>query len=342
MEQLEYRPHSRLVTQHPGLAHIFTDIRSRIAAAKHNLVIQGESGTGKEGLAQAVHWYGPRRNGPFIAINCSAIPETLAETELFGHEKGSFTGAVQQHKGKFEQAHSGTIFLDEVVELSPANQARLLRVLQEHKITRIGSNRERSIDVRVISATHRDIKQLAHTGQFREDLFFRLGFEVIQVPPLRERPEDILFLWDQMLAQETASWGRPGPVLTLDAQDALVSYPWPGNVRELQGVVAQVTSHYQLVEKAEICREDLPSHIRYGSCDPLIRAALSDPVNQAILSALQLQGELSVAALMALIGNARYAVHRRLNELAELGLLQIERHRGRSGSMVMKKSGVIH
>jgi len=199
--------------------------------------IHGQSGTGKELVARAIHYNGIRRSGPFVPLNCGAIAESLQESELFGHEKGAFTGAVALYRGKFEQAHRGTIFLDEVGELSPAVQTRLLRVLQEGTIQRLGGSGTIPVDVRVISATHRNLEELVADGRFRQDLYYRLMVFPIDIPPLKDRPEDIPVLVGHFVRKHQKRLGGDAVTFDRDALDVLCRYDWPGNVRELENVV---------------------------------------------------------------------------------------------------------
>ncbi len=221
--------------------------------------LSGESGTGKELVARAIHAGGRRARGPFVAINCAAIPASLQESELFGHERGAFTGATATHRGRFEQARGGTLFLDEVGEMSPATQAALLRTLQEKTIRRVGGTTEIDIDTRIICATHRDLRAEVEAGRFREDLYFRLVVYPIRLPPLRERPEDIALLVGHFLRQLCRDVGRDVLRVHPDALDALSRYAWPGNVRELGNVV-----HRSMLACAgeEIVLADLPNDIR--------------------------------------------------------------------------------
>jgi DNA-binding NtrC family response regulator len=209
----------------------------KVAPTDATVLLQGESGTGKELIARALHHLGPRRAAPFVAINCAAIPETLLESELFGHEKGAFTGAAATKKGRIELAEGGTLFLDEIGELGAAVQAKLLRFLQERTFERVGGNRTLSVRVRVVAATNRDLgREVAHR-RFREDLFFRLAVVVLEVPPLRERPGDLPALARHFLERYRRELGREGLRLGDGALDAIRSHPWPGNVRELQNAV---------------------------------------------------------------------------------------------------------
>lgn len=215
---------------------------ARIAESEATVLITGESGTGKELLARAIHFNSPRREMPLITVNCPSIPENLLESELFGHVKGAFTGAVKDREGKFEQADSGTIFLDEIGDLKPELQAKLLRVLQEKEIERVGGSKPIKVDVRVIAATNRDLTAAVREGNFREDLYYRLMVVPITLPPLREHPEDIPFLVDHFLQKHGSSkalaGGRPLRV-TPETLERLRDYDWPGNIRELENAVAR-------------------------------------------------------------------------------------------------------
>lgn len=213
------------------------DLAKRVANSAAHVLIMGESGSGKEVIARAVHNFGSRKKGPFVAINCSAIPENLLEAELFGYAKGSFTGAIEKRIGLFEEATGGTLFLDEIGDLSLPLQAKLLRVLQERKIKRIGENQVRSIDVRVVSATHKNLRQEVQEGRFREDLFFRLNVIPIILPPLRERQEDIMPLSEYFLKKHAALNGVAVKGYTKAATEYLLKNRWRGNVRELENVV---------------------------------------------------------------------------------------------------------
>lgn len=206
----------------------------RAAATGVTVLLEGESGTGKELFARALHAWSPRAGGPFIAINCAAIPETLLESELFGYEKGAFTGAAQRKLGRIELAHKGTLFLDEIGELAPALQAKLLRVLETHEFERVGGTVTIRADLRLVAATNRDLRVEVARQRFREDLFFRLSVVPLTVPPLRDRGDDVLRLAHHFLERQAQAAGRPTPTLDDDARDALCGYRWPGNVRELQ------------------------------------------------------------------------------------------------------------
>src|SRR5438552_2607527 len=212
---------------------VFSFMR-KVAGTNVPVLLLGESGTGKEMAAAAIHRRSVRKDGSFVAINCNAIPENLLESELFGHEKGAFTGAHIQRKGMMETASGGTLFLDEIGELPPAIQVKLLRFLQEQRLQRVGGRQEIQIDTRLVAATNADLKQLIDSGKFREDLYFRLAVVTIRLLPLRERGEDVVFLAREFLQRYAAQSGRTKLVFTPDALRAIARYSWPGNVRELQ------------------------------------------------------------------------------------------------------------
>ena len=209
----------------------------KVARTQATVLIQGESGTGKELVARAIFRESPRANAPFIKVNCAAIPENLIESEFFGHEKGAFTGAMNKREGRFELAHGGTILLDEVSEVSPQVQAKLLRVLQERELERVGGNRTIKVDVRVIATTNRNLEQSVEKKEFRQDLFFRLNVVPILVPPLRERREDILNLAEQFMIRMARKHGVRVTGISPACQEVLMAHSWPGNVRELQNVI---------------------------------------------------------------------------------------------------------
>jgi len=237
--------HSELISQagdkvvgaEGGLKDVMDKV-AQIAHLKNTVLLMGETGTGKEVIAGAIHRLSPRRNEPFIKVNCGAIPENLIDSELFGHEKGAFTGAVSQKRGRFERAHRGTIFLDEIGELPPWAQIRLLRVLQTQEIERVGGSPPIKLDIRVIAATHRDLEKMVAEGQFREDLWFRINMFPIVIPPLRDRVHDIPLLTNYFLARKSKELGiSPVPQLAPEAMQNLIRQAWPGNVRELENAV---------------------------------------------------------------------------------------------------------
>jgi two-component system nitrogen regulation response regulator GlnG len=231
-----------LIGRSPAMQDIYR-VLARLMGTDLTVMIAGESGTGKELVARALHDYGKRRNGPFVAINMAAIPRELIESELFGHEKGAFTGATARFAGRFEQAQGGTLFLDEIGDMPIEAQTRLLRVLQEGEYTTVGGRTRIRADVRIIAATHRDLKQMVRQGLFREDLFYRLNVVPIRLPPVRERTEDIPALARHFLAQ-CAKEGLPTKLLDPAAYERLKSYRWPGNVRELENMIQRIVALY--------------------------------------------------------------------------------------------------
>ncbi|MDX1599434.1 MAG: sigma-54 dependent transcriptional regulator [Marinobacter sp.] len=223
-----------------AMQKVFTLIR-KVAPTETTVLIQGESGTGKELAARALHLLSPRATKPLISVNCAAIPESLIESELFGHEKGSFTGAVSARTGLIEAADGGSLFLDEIGELPPEAQARLLRVLQEGEIRKVGSTQSRKVSVRMIAATHRNLKAMTRTGEFREDLYYRLNVMQVRIPPLRERQGDILGLAQRFLQRQGEKMGKPNLNLSPEAMRAMERHRWPGNVRELENAIERAT-----------------------------------------------------------------------------------------------------
>jgi len=256
--------HQEIVGKSSAMQSIF-DLIDRVSSATASVLITGESGTGKEVVARAIHNRSPRAQKPFIAINCTAIPENLLESELFGHAKGSFTGAITDKKGLFEEADGGTLFLDEIGDMDIALQAKLLRVLQDRLIKPVGSNQAKSIDVRVIAATHKDLKKSILNGQFREDLFYRFAVIPIVVPPLRHRPEDIPLLAHHFLRKYSATNGSKVVGFTQSALHKLMAMPWPGNVRELENMVERlvVLSRTPMIDVSDIPDSDQTSSERF-------------------------------------------------------------------------------
>jgi two-component system response regulator HydG len=253
----EARGPSPLVGRSPAIRRIL-ELIDEIAAVDSTVLIYGESGTGKELVAREIHRRSPRAGGPFVVANCAALPETLLEAELFGYEAGAFTGARSRRSGRFERAQGGTIFLDEVGDMPLKAQVDLLRVLQHREFERLGGSELLRVDVRVIAATHKDLPQMVREGKFREDLYYRLNVIPIFIPPLRERPEDILILAHHFLARFRARFSRPVEGFTPAAAKALVSYRWPGNVRELENLIERLVV---LARGRWIDVEDLPPQL---------------------------------------------------------------------------------
>ena len=259
--ELQSRGHGRVVGGSPAWREVLAQV-GRVAAAETTILVTGESGTGKEVVARLLHEGSPRAGRPLVAVNCAALPEQLLESELFGHEKGAFTGAFASKMGRIEQAAGGTLFLDEIAETSPLLQAKLLRVLQEREFQRLGGTRTLRADVRVIAATNRDLAGAIARGDFREDLYYRLNVFEIRVPALRERPEDVLLLADVFLDELGRSMARPAAGISRDARDWLLAHSWPGNVRELRNAIERAIL---LCDGGLVTREHLPAAVRSGA-----------------------------------------------------------------------------
>lgn len=266
-------PVSGMVGSCPAMQELFRRIR-KVAQTTSSVLIQGESGTGKELVARALHESSSRRDSNLISVNCAAIPENLIESELFGHEKGAFTGATNTRTGLVEAANNGTLFLDEIGELPLEAQARLLRVLQEHEIRKVGSVQSQKVDVRLVAATHRDLKQFVREGRFREDLFYRINVMPLQIPPLRERGNDILELAEKILANTCKRLAREPMRYSADAIQAITTYPWPGNVRELENATERAVI---LSESDEIAIDLLGLDVELVRIDSKIAGGAEPP-----------------------------------------------------------------
>ncbi|HNP82281.1 MAG TPA: sigma-54 dependent transcriptional regulator [Nitrospira sp.] len=227
-----------LIGKSPAMQEIYAKIE-QVADSRTTVLVTGESGTGKELVAKAIHYNSARRERPFVALNCAALPETLIESELFGHEKGSFTDATARRVGQFELAHTGTLFLDEIGDLSAATQAKLLRVLQEREFTRVGGVQSIKVDVRIVAATNKNLDEMVRKNQFREDLYYRINVIALYLPPLRERGEDIALLAKHFLAKRIEEEKRPPQEFTKSSLELISHYPWPGNVREMENIIEQ-------------------------------------------------------------------------------------------------------
>jgi DNA-binding NtrC family response regulator len=250
-----------LIGQSESMRAVFRTIE-RVAASRASVLITGESGTGKELVARAVHDLGPRRDERFVVVNCAAIPATLMESELFGHEKGAFTDASVRHIGKFEAAHGGTLFLDEIAEMAPAMQAKLLRALQERTIERLGGAQSIAVDVRVVAATNRDLEREVAQGRFRSDLFYRIHVVPLALPALRERREDVRLLAEAFLTRARDEAGRGPRRFEAETLIALERYAWPGNVRELENAIERAVT---LTDGDSIAPTDLPDEVQVAS-----------------------------------------------------------------------------
>ncbi|HXK09148.1 MAG TPA: sigma-54 dependent transcriptional regulator [Vicinamibacteria bacterium] len=292
----QYRFHD-LVSKSPRMAEIF-DLVREVASQRSTVLVEGESGTGKELLARAIHFSGDRGSRPFVAVSCAALAETLLESEFFGHEKGAFTGAVAQKRGKFELADGGTIFLDEIGDVSAKLQADLLRVLQERRFFRVGGTSEIQVDVRVIAATHRDLAAEVREARFREDLYYRLNVINIRIPPLRERREDIPLLAQELIDRLSPELGREMAGISDEALRLLMDHDWPGNVRELENAI----------ERALVtCKTGVLSAADLAFLRPALPAGGEGPALPPGLTLQDLERLYIAATLQRLRGNVRAA-----------------------------------
>jgi two-component system response regulator HydG len=303
-----------LVGRSPAMSELFDRIR-RVADSNATVLLEGESGTGKELAARAIHLHSARRDGPFLAVNCAALSPGLLESELFGHERGAFTGAHTTRVGRFEAAHGGTLLLDEVGEMPPPLQAKLLRTLEEREVVRVGANHPIHVDVRVIAATNRPLAPLVAAGAFRQDLYYRLNVVRLSVPPLRERAGDVPLLVDALLGSLAREHGRPAPSVEPEAMRRLAAWRWPGNVRELRNCLETLL----LTSEGETIREeDLPPEMRGGSVPApfpsLSMRPLSDVERELIANTLRDLGGNRAQAARALGISAR-TLYRRIKEL---------------------------
>ncbi len=296
----EERFHHTQILGESKSARELRQIVKRVATSEaHTVLLQGESGTGKELVTRALHYGGPRREFPLIEVNCAAIPEALFESEVFGHERGAFTDAKAVKRGLIELAHQGTLFLDEISEMRPAIQVKFLRFLQERRFRRIGGTRDIEVEVRVVAATNRDLKEMVAAGEFREDLYYRLNFVPIALPPLRKRREDIQPLAKHFLQEANRLFHKQVRGITLEAARRLQQYHWPGNVRELRNVIERLVI---LAEEEEIRAEDLPAEIsESGPSPPGLERGF--PMDQSLMTLAALEAAYIRAVLQRLNQN---------------------------------------
>ena len=274
-------PSDRIVGNSPQMQHIYKEI-GKVAASDANVLVMGETGTGKELVGETIHAFSNYRNGPLVKVNLTALPETLVESELFGHEKGSFTGAIAQHKGKFEMAHKGTIFLDEIGDMTLSTQRKLLRVLQDKTFERVGGSTAVTVDCRVVAATNKDLAEEVRAGRFREDLYYRLNVIQLYMPPMRDRKEDIPLLVEHFLGKFRYQPGSPPAKISEEAMQALLEYDWPGNVRQLEHVIERavivarggtiIPDHLNLEAAAELAIVDLNQKMQANQSLPEVLA----------------------------------------------------------------------
>jgi two-component system, NtrC family, response regulator HydG len=300
---------SGVVGTSPRIREIF-DLLARVAPTEATVLLLGETGTGKELVAQAIHRNSARANGPFVVVNCAALPETLLESELFGHERGAFTGATHRKDGRFVLAHQGTLFLDEVGELTLPLQAKLLRVLQDREVEPLGSTRSVKVDVRIITATNRDLETMVREGQFREDLFYRLNVFPVVLPPLRERQEDLPALAEFFLKKFSQKNRREGITLAPEVLEAFRHYPWPGNIREMENVMERAVI---LCQGTVVTPENLPPAVQ-------ARGAWPDGGEEKEMELQELERQLISRTLKGVAGQRRQAAEILGISLDELNL----------------------
>jgi DNA-binding NtrC family response regulator len=315
-----------IIGRSAAMQEVFRTVHT-VAPLKTTVLITGESGTGKELIAKAIHYQSPRSRRPLVTLNCAAIPETLLESELFGHEKGSFTDAHTKKLGQFELAHEGTLFLDEIGEMGPATQAKLLRVLEHGEFMRVGGTKPIQADVRIIAATNRDLAMAIKDGSFRPDLYYRLNVVTVHLPPLRERRDDLLLLIRHFVDAKSRDMGIPPKTLTPAAIDTLLRYPWPGNVRELENLIERLLV---LSEGSTVDAEGLPEQVRRGDQDPgsikeqvlqgrkSLGAAVDEFEREIILEALT-QTEFNQTRAADMLGTTRRILKYRMDKLGIQG-----------------------
>ncbi len=313
-EELERRSgFASIIGRSAEMRQVFEMVR-QVAPSRSSVLITGESGSGKEMIAEALHYNSPRKDKPFIKLHCAALTESLLESELFGHEKGAFTGAIARKRGRFELAHLGTLFLDEIGEINQNVQIKLLRVLEEKKFERVGGEETVEMDVRLIAATNRDLKEAIAKGTFREDLYYRLNVVNIHIPPLRERKEDIPLLVAAFLREFSQENGKPIEGIDAKARLALYNYSWPGNVRQLRN---SIESAVVLSKGTTITMDDLPPNIRGETGTDSLRlavgASLADVEKEVIRSTLAREGG-NKSRTAEILGIGRKTLHRKIEE----------------------------
>ena len=313
IQRLERRKSGEMLGKSLAITRIFERIE-QVAPTRAGVLITGESGTGKELVANAIHAQSPRKNAPFIKVHCAALPESLLESELFGHEKGAFTGAASQRKGRFELADGGTIFLDEIGEIDKFTQVKILRVLQEKEFERVGGEKTLTVDVRILAATNRNLENETANGNFRQDLYYRLNVVNIAMPPLRERVEDIALLAAQFIKESAAENGKDIQGIGPKALTRLQAYSWPGNIREFRNIIE---SAVVLGKGKYIDIEDLPSHIREGSDDSIVAVPVGIPFTE--VEKLVLRANINVfggnkSRAADALGIGRRTLHRKIQE----------------------------
>jgi len=322
-----------LVGSSPAMQKVYETVL-QISPSRASVIIIGESGTGKELIATAIHEHSPRAGRPFIKLHCAALAETLLESELFGHERGSFTGAVGRREGRFEQADGGTLFLDEIGEISPNIQVKLLRFLQERELERVGGNETIKVDVRIVAASNNDLLALVRGGKFREDLYYRLNVVSIEMPPLRARPDDIPLLASHFLARYAAENDKQIVGFSDDALSALVHHAWPGNVRELENAVERAvvvcrTSEIRIQDLVPTIATQATTRVTADMCPVVPGASMAELERHAILKTLELVGG-STTRAAEILGISPRTIQYRLREYA--GIPRAAPHASQTGS----------
>ena len=338
MERLPFTGSSALISAHPEMLRIFKEIRGVLARNGIPLLFIGETGTGKDLFAQSVHYLSARRNSPFLVVNCGAISKDLIESELFGHAKGSFTGADCNRKGYFEEAKGGTLFLDEIGELPLDAQVKLLRVLQEGKLSKVGSSKIVKTDVRIVAATNCDLESMVKMGTFREDLYYRIAKYPLQLLPLRERKMDIPLLADEFM--RIFSTGAEKKITSINPQTLSIfkKYTWPGNVRELESTIEIAIAFHPGGRYRAIHHRYFPLRLmrKFGlrkSVCPIPRPRPGQ-VKHEILEALALSGKRSVNDLAQIIAHSKSTIKDNLRTLERAGKIHVEHRPGRSGNLI--------
>ena len=308
----------RIIGHGEKMREVF-ETAQRVAPTRATVLLGGESGTGKGMLARAIHLNSPRRDAPFIKINCSAIPENLMESELFGYEKGAFTGAIRSHPGKFEQADGGTVFLDEIGDVPPAVQVKLLRVLQEREFERLGGSKTIHVDVRIIAATNQDLRAALEEGAFREDLYYRLNVVPINLPPLRSRKEDIPYLVDHFLERFAADTGNRVTGVAPEALEKLTAYRWPGNVRELENIMqrSMVLAKGDIIEPSDVVLDETAGSgaSTNGDIGFLPEGMTLDEFEQELIREAMRRADDNKSQAARLLGLTRNALRYRLSQM---------------------------
>ncbi len=337
MERLPFTGSCALVSGHPGMLRIFHEIRNVLAQKNIPILFIGETGTGKELFAKSIHHHSRRKNKPFVAINCGAIPENLIESKLFGHEKGAFTGAHRRRKGAFEKADGGTLFLDEIGELPLQAQVKLLRVLQEGEFNKVGSDQSQIVDVRIVAATNRNVEKMVAKGEFREDLYYRLAKYPVHLPPLRERPMDVEPLAMEFVNRDAAKYGKIITSIHPQTLTMFRNYPWPGNVRELESVI-EIAVAFHPEDQGCLHHRHFPPPLmrkfrtRKSSRSP--RRPQHGQVDREIINRLRRHGPQSIGSLSKSINRSKSTIKDHVRALEQAGKIHVEHRKGRLGNRI--------